>query len=168
MGLAQRTGRAGSAHATWFGRRFARPVTTENIMGEALRASGSFEVKMEPQAGGPEVAAVEGSGTQLGRMLLHKRFSGDLQGTGEGQMLTAVSDTPGSAGYVAIERFVGSLHGRSGSFVFQHSGAMDQGAQELSITVVPGSGSEELAGLSGRFLLRIEGGRHFYDFDYTL
>lgn len=137
-------------------------------MGETLRASGTFEVRMEPQAGGPEVAAVDGSGTQLGRMLLHKRFSGDLSGTGEGQMLTAVSDTPGSAGYVAIERFVGTLQGRPGSFVFQHSGTMDGGAQQLSITVVPGSGSGELAGLSGHFLLRIEGGQHFYDFDYQL
>lgn len=137
-------------------------------MVETLRASGTFEVKMEPQAGGPEVAAVEGSGTQLGRMLLHKRFSGSLAGTGEGQMLTAVSDTPGSAGYVAIERVVGILDGRSGSFVFQHSGTMDRGSQQLSITVVPGSGSGELAGLAGRFVLRIEGGQHFYDFDYTL
>jgi hypothetical protein len=134
----------------------------------ARRASGTFEVRMEPQAGGPEVAGVEGSGTQLGRMLLHKRFRGDLEGAGEGQMLSAVSDKPGSAGYVAIERVVGSLHGRSGSFVFQHSGTMDQGAQSLSITVVPGSGSGELAGLAGRLLLRIEGGQHFYDFDYTL
>jgi len=136
--------------------------------GDTRRAAGTFEVKMEPQAGGPETEAVEGSGTQLGRMLLHKTFSGDLAGRGEGQMLTAVSDTPGSAGYVAIERFVGTLHGRSGSFVFQHSGTMDKGAQALSITVVPGSGSGELAGLSGRFALRIEGGQHFYEFDYKL
>jgi hypothetical protein len=131
-------------------------------------ASGHFEVKMEPQPAGPETAAVEGSGTQLGRMLLHKRFDGDLQGTGEGQMLTAVSDTPGSAGYVVIERFVGTLHGRAGSFVFQHSGQMDRGAQQLVISVVPGSGSGELAGLAGRFMLRIENGRHLYDFDYAL
>ena len=108
-----------------------------------MKASGTFEVKMEPQPAGPETAAVEGSGTQMGRMLLHKRFSGDLAGAGEGQMLTAVSDTPGSAGYVAIERVVGTLHGRAGSFVFQHSGTMDRGAQQLSITVVPGSRSEE-------------------------
>ena len=132
------------------------------------RASGSFEVKMEPQAAGPETAAVEGSGTQLGRMLLHKVFSGELEGAGEGQMLTAMSDTPGSAGYVAIERFAGTLHGKRGSFVFQHSGTMDRGAQALSITVVPGSGSGELAGIAGRFTLRIVDKQHFYDFDYTL
>lgn len=135
---------------------------------QARIASGRFEVKMEPQPAGPETAAVEGSGTQLGRMLLHKRFSGDLNGTGEGQMLTAVSETPGSAGYVAIERFVGTLHGRAGSFVFQHSGSMDRGAQQLSIGVVPGSGSGELAGIAGSFSLRIESGQHFYEFAYTL
>ena len=131
-------------------------------------ASGTFEVKMEPQPAAPETAAVEGSGTQLGRLLLHKVFSGDLQGTGEGQMLSAMSDTPGSAGYVAIERFVGTLHGKHGSFVFQHSGTMDRGAQQLSITVVPGSGSGELAGISGRFSLRIVDKQHLYDFEYTL
>lgn len=133
-----------------------------------MKASGTFEVKMEPQAGGPETAAVEGSGTQLGRLLLHKRFSGGLEGSGQGQMLTAVSDQPGSAGYVAIERVTGTLNGRRGSFVFQHSGTMDRGAQALSITVVPGSGSGELAGLAGSFALRIENGQHFYEFDYTL
>jgi hypothetical protein len=135
---------------------------------EATRATGRFEVKMDPQPSGPETAAVEGSETQLGRMLLHKRFSGDLAGTGEGQMLTAVSGTPGSAGYVAIERFVGTLHGRAGSFVFQHSGSMDRGAQALSIQVVPDSGSGELAGIAGSFSLRIEDGQHFYEFSYTL
>ena len=123
---------------------------------------------MEPQAAAPETAAVEGSGTQLGRMLLHKVFSGDLEAAGEGQMLTAVSDTPGSAGYVAIERVVGTLHGRRGSFVFQHSGTMDRGTQQLSITVVPGSGSGELTGIAGRFMLRIVDKQHLYDFDYTL
>ncbi len=133
-----------------------------------MKASGTFEVKMEPQAGGPETAAVEGSGTQLGRLLLHKRFSGGLEGSGQGHMLTAVSDQPGSAGYVAIERVTGTLNGRRGSFVFQHSGTMDRGKQALSITVVPGSGSGELAGLAGSFALRIENGQHFYEFDYTL
>ena len=131
-------------------------------------ASGSFEVKMEPQPAAPETAPVDGSGTQLGRLLLHKVFSGDLQGTGEGQMLSAMSDTPGSAGYVAIERFVGTLHGKRGSFVFQHSGTMDRGAQQLSITVVPGSGSGELAGIAGRFSLRIVDKQHLYDFEFTL
>jgi hypothetical protein len=127
-------------------------------------ARGQFEVKMTPQA---DVGG-EAPGVKLGRLVLEKVFRGDLEATGLGQMLTAVSDTPGSAGYVAIERVTGTLHGREGSFVFQHAGSMDRGAQSLSITVVPGSGSGELAGLAGSFSLRIEGGQHFYEFDYTL
>jgi hypothetical protein len=74
----------------------------------------------------------------------------------------------GSAGYVAIERFTGSLMGRSGSFVFQHSGSMNQGAQQLSITVVPDSGTGALKGLAGQFKIRIENGQHFYEFDHSL
>jgi hypothetical protein len=127
-------------------------------------ASGHFEVKMTPQPDSGEQAP----GVKLGRLLLEKTFHGDLQATSQGQMLTAVSDSPGSAGYVAIERVTGTLQGHKGSFVFQHSGTMDRGAQSLAITVVPGSGTGELAGLSGTFALRIEDGRHFYEFDYTL
>jgi hypothetical protein len=127
-------------------------------------ARGQFEVKMTPQAGGEDQA----EGVKLGRLLLEKVFHGDLDATSQGEMLTAVSDTPGSAGYVAIEKVTGTLHGQRGSFVFQHSGTMDHGAQQLSITVVPGSGSGGLAGLVGRFALRIEGGQHFYEFHYKL
>ena len=83
-------------------------------------------------------------------------------------MLTALTPTQGSAGYVAIERFTGTLHGRSGSFVFQHSGTMDRGAQQLAITVVPGSGTGALAGLSGRLQIHISPGQHAYTFDYVL
>ena len=83
-------------------------------------------------------------------------------------MLTAMTPTKGSAGYVAIERVTGTLHGRAGSFVFQHSGTMDRGAQQLSITVVPDSGTGELAGIGGRFTLQIVDGKHLYDFAYTL
>lgn len=126
-------------------------------------ARGRFTVQMTPQ-GEPSTQ----EGVSLGRMLLDKRFEGDLVGTGQGQMLTALTPVKGSAGYVAIERFVGSLHGRAGSFVFQHTGTMDQGAQRLSITVVPGSGSGALAGLQGEFRIHLEAGRHDYEFEYTL
>jgi hypothetical protein len=127
-------------------------------------ARGRFEVKMTPQGGGEEQA----EGVKLGRLMLEKVFHGDLEATSQGQMLTAVTDTPGSAGYVAIERVTGTLQGRAGSFVFQHSGTMDHGAQQLSITVVPSSGGGELTGLVGRFALRIEDGQHFYEFHYKL
>jgi hypothetical protein len=126
-------------------------------------AKGTFSVEMKPQA---EPNTVDG--VSLGRMSLHKRFEGDLEGTGAGEMLTALTPIKGSAGYVAIERVTCTLHGRSGSFVFQHSGTMDQGAQQLLIAVVPSSGTGELAGLSGTFTLDIADGRHSYSFEYLL
>jgi hypothetical protein len=126
-------------------------------------AKGTFTVEMKPLSNPNTV-----DGVSLGRMSLHKRFEGDLVATGVGEMLTALTPVKGSAGYVAIERVTGTLHGRSGSFVFQHSGTMNQGAQQLSIAVVPGSGVAALAGLSGVFKLRIADGTHFYEFDYAL
>jgi hypothetical protein len=126
-------------------------------------AKGTFTVEMKPQAE-PHTA----EGVSLGRMSLDKRFEGDLVATGQGEMLTALTPTKGSAGYVAIERVTGTLQGRSGSFVFQHSGSMDQGAQRLSIAVVPGSGTGALAGISGAFRIQITGGKHHYEFEYSL
>ena len=83
-------------------------------------------------------------------------------------MLTGGSPAEGSAGYVAIERFAGSLVGRSGSFQLQHTATMTPEGQHSSITVVPGSSSGELEGLTGEFVIRIESGQHFYDFEYSL
>ena len=126
-------------------------------------AKGTFSVEMTPQ-GEPDVA----EGVSLARMRLDKRFEGDLVGVGLGEMLTALTPIKGSAGYVAIERVSGSLNGRSGSFVFQHSGRMNQGAQQLSIAVVPGSGTGALTGIEGAFKINIVEGKHFYEFEYTL
>jgi hypothetical protein len=126
-------------------------------------AKGTFEVEMKPQSD----AAVQ-NGVSLGRMSLDKTFEGDLVATGRGEMLTALTPIKGSAGYVAIERVSGTLNGRNGSFVFQHAGSMDGGAQQLSITVVPGSGTGELLGISGTFRLEIAGDKHFYEFEYAL
>jgi hypothetical protein len=83
-------------------------------------------------------------------------------------MLTAMTPVKGSAGYVAIEKVTGTLHGRTGSFVFQHTGTMDHGAQSLSITVVPDSGTGALTGISGTFRLTIVDGQHLYEFEYEL
>lgn len=126
-------------------------------------AEGRFEVQLRPL---PDVD--ERDGLSLGRMALDKRFEGDLAGTGQGLMLTAMTPVKGSAGYVAIERFVGTLAGRSGGFAFLHRGVMAHGAQDLSITVVPDSGSGGLQGLSGSLQIRVEGGQHFYSFRYQL
>ena len=129
----------------------------------ADRASGPFEVKLSPQA--PEDTSAL---SPIGRMLLDKQFHGDLEATSKGQMLAVQSDVEGSAGYVAMEQVSGTLHGRSGTFVLQHSGTMTRGAPQLVITVVPDSGTGQLAGLSGTMTINIADGKHSYDFDYTL
>jgi hypothetical protein len=126
-------------------------------------AKGSFKVDMKPQQ---EPSASDG--VSLGRMSLEKQFVGDLEAVGKGEMLTAMTPVKGSAGYVAIERVSGTLHGRTGSFVFQHTGTMNQGAQSLSISVVPGSGTGQLVGIEGVFKLTIKDSQHLYEFEYTM
>ena len=128
-----------------------------------MHASGTFEVKMVPQ---PVQDGIGDPG--IGRMALDKQFHGDLDATGKGQMLAAGTDVPGSAGYVALERVSGTLHGRRGTFALQHSGTMARGAQHLSITVVPDSATGELLGLAGKLAIIIADGKHSYDFEYTL
>jgi len=126
-------------------------------------ATGTFEVKLTPQP--PEDRA---DGSTLGRMSGDKQFHGDLEGTSKVQMLTAMTDVKGSAGYVAIERVTGTLHGHTGSFVLQHSGSSNRGATQLSITVVPDSGTGQLVGIAGKMTITITDGKHSYDFEYTL
>ncbi|HEU4328706.1 MAG TPA: DUF3224 domain-containing protein [Roseiflexaceae bacterium] len=123
-------------------------------------ARGTFEVNLIPQA--DEQDAVPG------RLLLDKRFQGDLAATSKGQMLSALTSVEGSAGYVAIEQVSGTLHGRSGSFVLQHSGTMNRGTQHLTISVVPDSGTEELTGIAGTMTIAIKDGQHSYELSYTL
>src|SRR5690242_21180364 len=118
------------------------------------RAAGTFEVKLAPLVtDAPSIA----------RMSIDKQFRGDLEAASKGEMLSAMTEVKGSAGYVAIERVTGTLHGRSGSFVLQHTGTMNRGEPQLSITVVPDSGTGELAGLAGRMAIIIEAGRHSYE-----
>jgi Protein of unknown function (DUF3224). len=125
------------------------------------RAEGTFLVKLTPAAGGNAAAA------GLGRMAIDKEFHGDLEATSSGEMLAAGTAVQGSAGYVAMERVSGTLKGRSGTFVLQHSGTMTRGAPALVVSVVPDSGTGELAGLSGQMEIIIADGRHSYRFDYS-
>jgi hypothetical protein len=125
-------------------------------------ASGTFEVKVTPQA--PD----ENGEPSVGRLSLDKQFHGDLEGTSKGQMLAVRSDVESSAGYVAMERVTGTLAGRSGTFALQHNGVMNRGAPTLAISVVPDSGTGQLAGIAGTMTIKIEEGKHFYEFDYTL
>ena len=125
-------------------------------------ASGPFDVKLTPQPAEPDT---DGG---LNRLALDKTFHGDLDATSKGTMLSAMTDVKGSAGYVALERVTGSLHGRRGSFVLQHSGTMDRGNPTLTISVVPDSGTDELVGLSGTMAIVIAQGKHNYGFDCEL
>lgn len=127
------------------------------------QANGTFEVKLTPQA--PDDAVADAT---PGRMTIDKQFRGDLEGSSRGQMLTAMTSVNGSAGYVAIERVSGALHGRRGSFVLQHSGTMTRGQPQLTITVVPDSGTEQLMGLAGQMMINVADGKHSYEFEYTL
>jgi hypothetical protein len=125
----------------------------------SVRATGTFAVAVKP---------LSGADAFPGRMSLEKTFEGDLAGTGTGEMLAVMTGTPGSAGYVAIERVTGTLDGRTGSFVLQHSSVMDRGVPTQSIQVVPDSGTGEIAGLRGSFVIAIDGKEHRYVFEYTL
>jgi hypothetical protein len=127
------------------------------------QAKGIFEVKLDPQG---EADKTEGS--TLARMSIDKKYHGDLEGTAKGTMLTAGTDVKGSAGYVALERVTGTLNGKTGSFVLQHSGTLARGVPVQNIFVVPDSGTGGLTGITGKFLVIIADGKHSYEFDYTL
>ncbi len=102
-------------------------------------------------------------------MALDKQYHGDLEASGRGQMLAVMDQAKGSGGYVALEIVDGALGGKKGTFALQHDGLMDGGKPSLTIVVVPGSGTGQLEGIAGTLAIRIEaGGKHFYDFDYTL
>lgn len=127
------------------------------------RATGSLIVSMTP------AAPTERSGrTTLGRMLLDKQYDGDLVASGKGEMLTAVTDTQGSASYVAIEHVTGTLDGRAGSFVLHHMGTMAGGVDQLVIAIVAESGTGDLAGITGKFSIRVADGKHLFELDYAL
>ena len=126
------------------------------------QAKGTFEVKLNPQI---ETETIDAS---LGRMTIDKQLHGDLEGTSKGQMLTAGTSTKNSGAYVAVEKVTGTLHGRSGSFVLQHSATMTRGTPQLTIQVVPDSGTDQLIGLAGDFKITITEGKHYYEFDYSI
>jgi hypothetical protein len=128
-----------------------------------LHAKGTFDVKLTPQGEDDKR-----DGATTGRMSADKLYHGDLEGTGKGEMLSALSDIKGSGSYVAIERVSGTLNGRRGTFILDHRGRMTRGAQQLEISVVPDSGTGELAGITGKMAITITEGKHFYEFEYTI
>jgi hypothetical protein len=130
-----------------------------NAKGAAMHATGPFDVKVVPQPT---------DDPSLGRMALDKHYHGDLEASAAGLMLTGGDFKTGSAGYVAMEKITGTLQGRAGTFMVQHDGTLNQGAQQLSITIVPGSGTGQLAGIAGKMDIKITEGKHFYELEYTL
>lgn len=127
----------------------------------SFSAKGTFQVSLIPLS-----YENPGEVSQFNRMSIDKTISGDLVGTTKGQMIASRSAVKGSAGYVAMEEVVGSLGGRSGTFVLQHSATMNRGLPIMAITVVPDSGFGELEGLEGEFKIDIVEGVHFYEFSY--
>jgi hypothetical protein len=154
---------SGIAHSQSSAPQSAKAATPSKGITVTNRASGTFEVKLSPQ---PLHEKIEGA--TLGRMSIDKQFRGDLEATSKGEMLSAMTATKGSAGYVAIEAVTGALNGRRGTFVLQHTGSMDRATPSLSVSVVPDSGTGELVGLKGNMQINIAEGKHSYVFDYTL
>ena len=139
----------------------AQQLPRDNSM--TAHATGPFDVKLAPLE-----PANKTEDNSLGRMSIDKQFHGDLEASSKGEMLTAGTAVKGSAGYVAIERVSGSLHGRTGSFILQHNATMNRGTPQLNIIVVPDSGTSQLAGITGTMNIIIADGKHSYDFAYSL
>lgn len=125
-----------------------------------LHAHGTFSVKVTPL---PSASAAG-----IAHYSLNKELHGDIEGTSNGEMMGVGDPKSGNAGYVAIEVITGTLAGKHGSFALQHSSFMDAGVPTMNIKIVPGSGTDELKGMAGAFIIRIENGQHFYELDYTL
>lgn len=140
----------------------ATPVTSPKAPPMTMHARGTFTVKMAP------LPADAPAGSTHGRLSLDKVYSGDLTGTGKGEMIAISPNALGSGVYMAIERVSGTMNGKTGSFSLAHQGVMHRGAPDLSITIVPDSGDGELMGIAGALTLTIANGVHSYDIAYTL
>jgi len=128
-----------------------------------MQARGEFDVDLKPL----DPYAKGSEGIKLGRLSIDKTFRGDLVARSQGEMLTVTAGIEGSAGYVAIEQVTGTLQGKRGTFVLQHFGLMSQGQNRLILEVAPDSGTGQLVKLAGTMTIKIENGKHFYEFDYS-
>jgi hypothetical protein len=138
--------------------RSASDRTTKEI--SVPHAQGSFTVDVHPLTPTPAAG--------LSRFTINKVIHGDLEATTIGEMLAGGDPKQGAAGYVAIEVVTGTLGGKHGSFALQHFATMDASGPKMQVIAVPGSGTGDLKGIEGTFLIRVEEGKHSYDFDYTL
>lgn len=128
-----------------------------------MHAKGTFVVQLSAE---PPYSTDDG--ITLGRIMLDKQFVGDLVATSHGEMLSARGHVANSAGYVAIERVMGTLGGKPGTFVLQHSGIMDRGGGSLTVTVIPDTATGELVGLRGKMSIEIVDKQHRYELEYEL
>jgi hypothetical protein len=126
-------------------------------------ATGTFDVTMSPES-----ASGKTPDPDMGQMGMHKNWQGDLDGTSTGTMIGAGKPARGSAGYIAMEKFTGTLAGHTGSFILQQFGTMTDNKLQMTIAVVPSTGTDQLEGLSGTMTIRTNNGQHFYDLDYSL
>jgi len=137
----------------------ASPVVAETAM---HHAKGPFDVSTKL------IEQDKGEGSTLGRFSLDKVYHGALDATGKGEMLTVLTDVPGSAVYVATERVAGTLDGKTGSFALVHRGVMRGKDQSLAVDIVPDSGAGALKGITGRLIITVVDGKHLYDLEYAL
>ena len=152
-----------AGHLTSAQTKTAKGKTNVQPSSTKKHATGTFEVKITPQPN------EEGVGDPLiGRLSMDKQFSGGLTGSSKGQMPGISTAIKESGGYVAAERFTGTLDGKKGSFSLQQSGTMQGGKFQMNVTVVPDSGTDELTGISGKMVIKIEDGKHFYDFEFKI
>lgn len=151
---------AGLALGDLAGQQVPRVTSGETSM----HARGSFDVKVTP------TPAADSAGGPIGHLVIAKQFHGELDGSSKGQMLGAqAAGAEGSGAYVALELVTGTLNGKQGSFLLMHRGTMSQGANyKLDVSVVPESGTGELAGITGTMVIIIEGKAHRYDLEYRL
>ena len=129
----------------------------------SLQANGLFDVQLNPQK--PDEPAGDPG---INRLSINKQFHGMLDGHSTGQMLSVGAGIANSAGYVAIERFSGTLNGQAGTFALQHTGIMTRGTPQLTISIVPDSGTDQLVGIAGTMTIEIVDDKHLYTIDYTL
>ena len=123
-----------------------------------MSAKGMFEVNLEPQ---------KDEHTPAGRMVIQKIYSGDLVGSGIGQMISKRTDG-GSAVYYAIEEFTGNINGKNGAFTLIHKGLMNKESQSLDVTIMEGSGEGELKTISGSMSITQNAENHTYELNYKL
>jgi hypothetical protein len=110
----------------------------------------------------------ESEGAVLSRASLTKTFDGAFQGSSTAELLMA--EAKDARAYVGMERLDGSLNGATGTFVVMHSASqVMNGEESMQVTVVPGSGTAGLEGISGSLKITVsEGGEHSYRFIYEL